>query len=165
MMNRRLRAWRRYPGKISPAGALWAACLLGGLAWLDHAVRADVLFLVPPFAATLSILYYLPQQPVAQPAPVVFGSTLGATIGTLFHLVGLHGPASAALAAIVLFWLLPRIGLYHPPGIALSMFPLLLHPGLWFPVAVVFPFTLIAVSSHWILSRRWPGWPKYPREE
>jgi CBS domain-containing membrane protein len=154
--------WRRetFPSRIRILPLLWVLVLLGGLAWLDREPWHITEFLVPPFAATLSILLMLPKQPVAQPLPVILGSTLGAGLGTLVGLWG-HGPLWAAGVALLTFWLLVRIGIYHPPGIALSMYPLLLRPGTWFPV-VVLCFTGIAVLSSWQLSGRVAGWPPYP---
>jgi hypothetical protein len=38
-------------------------------------------------------------------------------------------------------------GCMNPPGVALAMYPLLLHPGHWFPLSVVLPFTVIATGS------------------
>jgi CBS-domain-containing membrane protein len=154
--------WRRYPqrGAVPWPAALWATTLLTGFALLHHAVPG-IMWLVPPFGATLGILYYLPRQPVAQPAPVIGGSTLGAALGTLAA-TWVHGPFWAAVLAVFLFVALPRLGLLHPPAIALGMFPLLLHANPWFPLAVVFPFAAIAVGSHGMLSRIVPRWPDYP---
>ncbi len=161
-----MRAWlmaHTYPTKISLWPILWALSLLVLLALADQSLHRLAVYLVPPFAATLSILLYLPQQAVAQPLPVVAGSTLGAASGTLLALA-VHGPMAAALIAGLLLWGLPRLGIYHPPAIALSMYPLLLHPGHWFPVIVVLPFTLVAVFSHSLLSSAVPSWIRYPRQ-
>ena len=69
----------------------------------------------------------------------------------------------AILAAVMAFFVLNLIRAYHAPGIALAMYPLLLHPGHWFPMAVVLPFTLAAVGSSTLLSRLDRNWPKYPK--
>jgi CBS-domain-containing membrane protein len=153
--------WRRYPTQVSFIGVTWAAMLLLLVGLMDHLFSRSGIWLVPPFAATLSILLYLPTQPVAQPLPVIVGCTVGAGIGTVVSLVG-HGPLIACAVAAVLLILLPRIGFYHPPGIALSMYPLLLHPGLWFALRVVLPFSLIAVLSRLGLARLVPGQLPYP---
>jgi len=151
-----------YPTKIAVGPIVWALVLLVLLALLDQSGLGRTAYLVPPFAATLSVLLYLPEQPVAQPVPVIVGSTVAAGLGTLVALV-VHGPLPAAQLAGALLWLWPRLGIYHPPALALSMFPLLLHPGPWFAVAVVLPFTLVAVLSHGLLSAKVPTWPRYPR--
>ncbi|MCY0886203.1 MAG: HPP family protein [Firmicutes bacterium] len=140
---------------------LWFAAILSGFALLDGVGRPLTAYLVPPFAATLSIILLLPHQPVARPAAVVLGSTLGAGLGTLAGMLG-HGPLLAALTAAGVFMLLSRLGLYHPPALALSMYPLLLHPGPWFALASVLPFTLVAVGTATLLSRRVAAWPPYP---
>jgi len=51
---------------------------------------------------------------------------------------------------------------YHPPGVALAMFSPLLHPGWWFAVQVVLPFTLVAVASAALMSRLRRGQTRYP---
>jgi CBS-domain-containing membrane protein len=150
--------WRR----IAPAtaGSVWMAVLLGALAWLDR--RDGGIFLVPPFAATTSILLYLPRVPIAQPTAIVAGCTLGAAIGTMLSLLLGFGPDIAVLGALAALMTLPLVRAYHPPGVALAMYAPLLHPGLWFPVEIVLPFTLCAVGSAALMSRLLPGWPHYP---
>lgn len=154
--------FQRYPVKVSPWALVWGALLLVIAALIDEKLHTVSIFLVPPFAAMVSILLYLPQQPVAQPLPVVLGSTVSALVGTGVAFFS-HGAVAASLVAAALLVMLPRLGIYHPPGIALGMYPLLLKPGPWFPLIVVLPFTLVAVGSHLVLSRRVPHWPPYPR--
>jgi CBS-domain-containing membrane protein len=136
------------------------AALLGALAWLD--LRRGGIFLVPPFAATMTILLYLPNVSIAQPFAIVVGSALGAAIGTALSLFLGVGPGIAMMAALTALIVLPLVRAYHPPGVALAMYPPLLHPGLWFAVQVVLPFTLVAVISAALMSRLLPGWPQYP---
>ncbi len=148
---------------ISPSlpAWLWMAGLLGALAWIDHS--GGGVFLVPPFAATLTILVYLPGVAIAQPLAVVCGSVAGAALGTgLTALLG-FGPGVAMVAALSAAIVLPLLRIFHPPGIALAMYPALLHPGAWFTVEVVLPFTLAAVSSAALMSRLLPGFPRCPR--
>ena len=59
----------------------------------------------------------------------------------------------AILAAVLAFGIINLIHAYHPPGVALAMYPLLLQPGHWFPLSVVLPFTVIATSA--TLLRDW----------
>lgn len=157
--------WRS-DNRVSAARVTWFVLMLGVMAALEYVsdVRffQEVIWLVPPFAATLSILLLLPAASIAQPIPIVVGSTLGAAIGTAAA-VAVHGPVFAVAAAVSTLLILSALGLYHPPGVALSMYPLLLHPGVLFPLVVVLPFTLIAVVSAAFLSRRIGSWPSYPR--
>ena len=74
------------------------AVLLGSLAWLDF--RDGGLFLVPPFAATLTILVYQPNVPIAQPIAVVCGSLFGAAIGTVLSALLGFGHGVALLATV-----------------------------------------------------------------
>ena len=139
---------------------LWVLVMFGILAGLEHDQFG--LFLVPPFGATLTLLLVLPEASVAQPWPIVAGSVVGAAIGTLLSLYA-HGSAMAILAAVLAFAVMNLIRAYHPPGVALAMYPLLLHPGLWFSIGVVLPFTLAAAGSAALLSRLVGTWPSYPR--
>ena len=141
-------------------GIVWIGALLSALAWLGG--RDLGLLLIPPFAATMTIVLFLPDASVAQPFAVIAGSTLGALIGTAAAAGLGSGPETAALAAVVALAALPRLRAYHPPGVALALYPALLHPGPWFAVAVVLPFTLAVVASASLLSRWVASWPAYP---
>lgn len=136
------------------------AVLLGVLVSLDG--THDGIFLVPPFAATLTILLYLPNVSIAQPFAIVVGSTAGATIGTVLTATFGFGPSIAMVSALVAVVLLPLIRAYHPPGVALAMYPALLHPGPFFAFKIVLPFTVCAVISTSLMSRLLRGWPRYP---
>jgi CBS-domain-containing membrane protein len=63
---------------------VWAVSMFGILAFLEF--NKIGLYLVPPFAATLSILLLLPDAPIAQPYALIVGSVVGASIGTLLAL-------------------------------------------------------------------------------
>jgi CBS-domain-containing membrane protein len=141
-------------------GCLWMAALLGALTWLDF--RGGGLFLIPPFAATLTILIYQPNVSIAQPIAVVGGSFLGASIGTVLSVLFGFGPGVALLAALAAMIVLPLLRVFHPPGVALAMCPALLHCGTWFAILVVLPFTLAAVISCALLSHLVSSWPRYP---
>jgi CBS-domain-containing membrane protein len=136
------------------------AVLLGGLAWLAR--HQGGILLVPPFAATLTILIYLPEVSIAQPFAVVVGSTCGAAIGSAVGAALGSGPVIASVAALAALVLLPLLRAYHPPGVALAMYPALLHPGPWFAADIVLPFTVVAVGSAALLSRTLSHWPRYP---
>jgi CBS domain-containing membrane protein len=134
--------------------------MFGVLAALE-ANRIGV-FLVPPFAATLTILVLLPDAPVAQPYALITGSVCGAAVGTGTSFFG-HDIGMAVLAMIAAFVVISLIRAYHPPGVALASIPVLLHPGPWFPLLVVLPFTVVAVASVAALSKWSRGWPEYPK--
>jgi CBS-domain-containing membrane protein len=159
MLARIVTSWGT-PHRPTLSGVLWIAVLLFGLAWLQR--RHGGILLVPPFAATMTILLYLPDVSIAQPFAIVVGSTVGAAIGTLLSVLFGFGAGTAALAAIAALIVLPLLRVYHPPGVALALYPALLHPGTWFAVQVVLPFTIVAVVSASVLSRLLRGWPRYP---
>lgn len=141
-------------------GYLWVAAMFGVLAALE-ANRVG-LYLVPPFGATLSILLLLPESAIAQPYALIAGSVVGASVGTVISLFA-RGLGMAVLAAVVAFGVISLIRAYHPPGVALAIYPLLLHPGHWFPLLVVLPFTAVAVGSAALLSKLVEKWPAYPK--
>jgi CBS-domain-containing membrane protein len=141
-------------------GCLWLAGMFGILAALE--ANRIGLYLVPPFGATLSILLLLPDATIAQPYALIVGSVAGASVGTLMSLFA-RGLGMAVLAAVVAFGVMTLIRAFHPPGVALALYPMLLHPGNWFPLLVVLPFTVIAVGSAALLSRLVDKWPEYPK--
>lgn len=154
-----VRSWGTKP-TFNLAGYLWIAGMFGLLAGLE--ANKIGLFLVPPFGATLSILLLLSDAEIAQPYAIIVGSVVGSSIGTVLSLFA-GGLGMAVVAAVVAFGVLSLIRAYHPPGVALAMYPLLLHPGNWFPVFVVLPFTATAVGSAAVLSRLVDEWPAYPK--
>lgn len=126
-------------------GELWMTVLLGTLAWLGASRGA--IFLVPPFGATLAILLYCPDAEIAKPRSVVCGSVAGAAIGTaLAALLGADAAAAVA-AALIAAIALTAFRVFHPPGVALAMYPAVMRPGWWFPLEAVLPFTLVAIAS------------------
>jgi CBS-domain-containing membrane protein len=158
-LGKLVRSWGTKP-KLFVHGYLWLISMFGVLAFLEF--NKIGLYLVPPFGATLSLLLLLPEAQVSQPYALVVGSVVGASIGTLLSLSA-TGSGMAILAAIVTCLVISVIHAFHPPAVALAMVPLLVHPGNWFPLVVVLPFTLIAVCSAAILSRLVEKWPAYPK--
>lgn len=146
--------------RLNLAQYMWIVLMFGVLAALEH--NRLRLFLVPPFAATMTILLVLPEASVAQPYAVVAGSVAGAATGTALSLLA-RGPSMAIVAAVAAFGVMNVILADHPPGVALAMYPLLLHPGLWFPLGVVLPFTLAAAGLAAMMSKLMRDWPAYPR--
>ena len=119
-----VRCWGTRP-TLRLGGYLWVAAMFGVLAALE-ANRIGV-FLVPPFAATLTILMLLPETPVAQPYALIMGSVCGAAVGTGVSFLG-SGLGMAVLAMIAAFVVISLIHAYHPPAVALASIPVLLHP-------------------------------------
>jgi CBS-domain-containing membrane protein len=154
-----IRSWGTKPKLFIP-GYLWALSLFGVLAFLEF--DRVGLYLVPPFGATLCILLLLPDAPVAQPFALIVGSVVGASIGTLLSLFA-RDLGMAVVAAIVACLVISVLRAFHPPAVALSLYTVLLHPGNWFPLVVVLPFTVIAVCSAALLSRLVDKWPTYPK--
>lgn len=135
-------------------GVLWMTALLGALAWFSSSL--STVLLVPPFGATLAILLYLPDSKIAKPLPVICGSVGGAAIGTALATLLGRDPSTAVLAALTAALILGMLKVFHPPGVALAMYPALMHPGEWFALEVVLPFTLVALFSAALILRRRP---------
>ena len=102
------------------AGCLWMAGMFGVLAALE--ANRIGLYLVPPFGATLSILYLVPDAEIAQPYALIVGSVAGASIGTLMSLFA-RGLDVAVVAAVVAFGVMTLLRAFHPPGVALCPLP------------------------------------------
>lgn len=154
-----LRCWGTQP-TFRLSGYLWIVGMFGVLAALE--ANRIGLFLVPPFGATLTILMLLPDAAIAQPYALIAGSVVGAAVGTGISFFG-HTLGMAVLEMIAAFIVISLIRAYHPPGVALTIYPILLHPGRWFPLLVVLPFTAVAAGSAAALSKWSRGWPKYPK--
>src|ERR1700757_722106 len=70
--------------RLKLAEYVWILAMFGILAVLEG--DRIGLYLIPPFAATLTILLMLPDAAVAQPYAIVAGSLVGASVGTLVSL-------------------------------------------------------------------------------
>ena len=97
-----VRCWGTRP-TLRLSGYLWVAAMFGVLAALQ--ANQIGVFLVPPFAATLTILMLLPDAPVAQPYALIVGSVCGAAVGTGASFFG-SGLGTAVLAMIAAFVLI-----------------------------------------------------------
>ncbi len=142
------------------SGYVWLIAMFSLLAALES--NKIGMFLIPPFGATLTILMLAPGAAIAQPYALIVGSVIGAAVGTGISFFG-RGLGMAVLAMIGALVIMSLAHAYHPPGVALAMIPVLLDSGRWFPLAVVFPFTAVAVGSAAALSKWRRGWPKYPK--
>jgi HPP family len=102
-------------------------------------------------------LLWLPDAPVAQPYALIVGSVCGAAVGTGVSFLG-SDLGMAVLAMIAAFLVISLIHPYRRPGVAaLASIPVLLHPGHWFPLLVVLPFTAAAVGSATAMSKGLAG--------
>jgi len=159
LLTRIVKQWGA-PERPPLLGVIWMAVLLGALVWLDD--KHGGIFLVPPFAATMSILLYLPGVSIAQPFAVVCGLVISAAIGTAMNAWLGPGPLVSIVAAIAALIVLPLLHCFHPPGVALAMCPPLFHLGPWFALVVALPFALAAVISCALISRLLRSGMPYP---
>lgn len=104
-------------------------------------------WLVAPVGASAVILFAMPSSPVAQPWPVIGGSTLSALTGIVMSNLVPDLPMAAALAvgAALMVMLLTRS--LHPPGGALAVLAVLEHvTELQFVVLPVLINTIMLVA-------------------
>jgi len=129
------------------------------LAWLDD--QHEGIFLVPPFAATMSILLCLPSVSIAN-------RSLSSSAQSLARRSALCSACSSASVLALRSLLAHRAdrvafaACVSSPGIALAMFPVLLHPGPWFAVSGRTAIHVAAVISYAVMSRLLNSWPRYP---
>jgi len=69
----------------------------------------------------------------------------------------------ALLAAIVACLVICLVHAFHPPAVALALYPVLFHPGNCSRWLLYFPFTVIAVCSALLLRTLIDKWPAYPK--
>src|ERR1700758_1942440 len=99
--------------RLKSAAYLWILAMFGILALMES--NRLGLYLIPPFAATLTIILVLPDAAVAQPYAVVAGSVVGASLGTLVSLFSGGGISMAIVAAVLAFVAINLLHAYHPP--------------------------------------------------
>src|SRR3989442_15362701 len=95
-LHKVVRLWGAKPELFIP-GYLSALSMFGVLAFLE--VDKVGLYLVPPFGATLFILLFLPDAPIAQPYALIVGSVVGASVALparVGDLLGMQEPDASA---------------------------------------------------------------------
>jgi CBS domain-containing membrane protein len=132
--------WRGLPGAQAPQrpplgevalgflGGLIAISLLGAVHYEAFVLRGESYhMLVTSFAATSTMLFALPNVPLAQPRSVAFGHLIGALVGVAFRELDdlVCGEdclwITAGLAAGTTIALMGVAGVIHPPGCATTL--------------------------------------------
>lgn len=140
-------------------GALGTALFMLELAALDEFTHdwLSLPALVPPFGASVVIVFFTPDSPAARPWNVVVGQTVSAFAASAA--LGLWPEAAmgvqAALAVATAGCLMFATRSFHPPGGATALLAVVLEPKLGFAMMLcpmlVGAFAL--VGTRWLLDR------------
>ncbi|MBF0304151.1 MAG: HPP family protein [Alphaproteobacteria bacterium] len=87
---------------------------------------AGVPLLIAPFGATCVLVFSVPESPLSQPANVIGGHLLAASVSVAADALLPEGPASLALTVGLVITLMAIARLTHPPA---GADPLVILPG------------------------------------
>jgi CBS domain-containing membrane protein len=131
--------------------------------WLGHTHlhHAGAAWMVASVGASAVLIFGMPSSPLAQPWPVLAGSTLSALVGAVCAM-GVPDPALAgALAVGLAFAIMVPLRCLHPPGGAMALYAVMnADTGFsvaWFPVLFnVAALLCVGVLYNWATGRRYP---------
>ena len=137
--------------------------------WWADVWGIEAPWMVASFGASAVLVFGLPSSPLAQPWPVLAGSTLSALVGALCALVVPDVAWSGALAVGLALALMVQLRCLHPPGGALALFVVLNHGGgvhlAVFPVLFnVVALLVVAVAYNTLTGRSYPH-PQRPARQ
>lgn len=135
------------------------AALLGR--WWALVLGVDGPWMVASFGASAVLVFGLPASPLAQPWPVLAGSTLSALVGALCAWLVPDPAWGGALAVGLALALMVQLRCLHPPGGAMALLVVLNHGGgvhlAVFPVLVnVLVLLAVAVVYNTLTGRSYP---------
>lgn len=135
------------------------AALLGR--WWALLLGLDEPWMVASFGASAVLVFGLPASPLAQPWPVLAGSTLSALVGALCAWLVPDPAWGGALAVGLAIALMVQLRCLHPPGGAMALLVVLNHGGgvhlALFPVLVnVLVLLAVAVVYNTLTGRSYP---------
>jgi CBS domain-containing membrane protein len=135
------------------------AALLGR--WWALLLGVDAPWMVASFGASAVLVFGLPASPLAQPWPVLAGSTLSALVGALCAWLVPDPAWGGALAVGLALALMVQLRCLHPPGGAMALLVVLNHGGgvhlAVFPVLVnVLVLLAVAVVYNTLTGRSYP---------
>ncbi|MER6095852.1 HPP family protein [Streptomyces sp. NPDC001728] len=154
----------RAPARPAPVaaahniGAVTTALL--GLVAIGAALHEPVL--IPPLAASATLVHCAPALPLAQPRSVIVGHLLGAAAGYGMTAVAQGSAWAAALAAGVTLALTTLARTPHAAACATAVIVVLQAPAPARFVPLLFGSTVLLVLTAFAASRVRRGAPKYP---
>ena len=137
--------------------------------WWANVWGIEAPWMLASVGASAVLVFGLPSSPLAQPWPVLAGSTLSALVGALCALVVPDVAWSGALAVGLALALMVQLRCLHPPGGALALFVVLNHGGgvhlAVFPVLFnVVALLVVAVAYNTLTGRSYPH-PQRPARQ
>ena len=168
----RLRAWARHfwPAPLGIDGRERLRFIVGAVtgvlltAWLSRwwaGAGASGPWMVASLGASAVLVFGMPSSPLAQPWPVLAGSTLSALVGAVCS-AAIPDPAVAgALAVGLAIALMVPLRCLHPPGGAMALYVVLSAGNGWhlavFPILFnVLILLIAAVVYNGLTGRRYP---------
>ena len=145
--------------KTDLLASLGAFLCIFSLAYLSS-FDPSIIWLIPPFGASMVLVMGVHESPLAQPKNILFGHVLSALSGVvIFALLG-SSPLSLGIAVALSVFVMASFNIIHPPAGANPISAILGGKGIGFvlmPVAIGAIFIVIfAIIYNRIIGRNYP---------
>ena len=145
--------------KTDLLASLGAFLCIFSLAYLSS-FDPSIIWLIPPFWASMVLVMGVHESPLAQPKNILFGHVLSALSGVvIFALLG-SSPLSLGIAVALSVFVMASFNIIHPPAGANPIIAILGGKGIGFvlmPVAIGAIFIVIfAIIYNRIIGRNYP---------
>jgi len=145
--------------KTDLLASLGAFLCIFSLAYLSS-FDLSIIWLIPPFGASMVLVMGVHESPLAQPKNILFGHVLSALSGVvIFALLG-SSPLSLGIAVALSVFVMASFNIIHPPAGANPIIAILGGKGIGFvlmPVAIGAIFIVIfAIIYNRIIGRNYP---------
>ena len=145
--------------KTDLLASLGAFLCIFSLAYLSS-FDPSIIWLIPPFGASMVLVMGVYESPLAQPKNILFGHVLSALSGVvIFALLG-SSPLSLGIAVALSVFVMASFNIIHPPAGANPIIAILGGKGIGFvlmPVAIGAIFIVIfAIIYNRIIGRNYP---------
>ena len=145
--------------KTDLLASLGAFLCIFSLAYLSS-FDPSIIWLIPPFGASMVLVMGVHESPLAQPKNILFGHVLSALSGVvIFALLG-SSPLSLGIAVALSVVVMASFNIIHPPAGANPIIAILGGKGIGFvlmPVAIGAIFIVIfAIIYNRIIGRNYP---------
>jgi CBS domain-containing membrane protein len=153
---------------IACLGAVVGIGLVGLVAGLIHGDREALPWIVAPIGASAVLLFAVPASPMAQPWPIIGGTSLSALVGFAVGQALGHGAIACGIGVGLAIGVMSLTRSLHPPGGAAALTgvlggSLVDSAGWWFPLAPVALDAVLLVAVGWAFHRLF-GHP-YPHRQ
>jgi CBS-domain-containing membrane protein len=145
--------------KTDLLASIGAFLCIFSLAYLNS-FDPSIIWLIPPFGASMVLVMGVHESPLAQPKNILFGHVLSALSGVvIFALLG-SSPLSLGIAVALSVFVMASLNIIHPPAGANPIIAILGGKGIGFvlmPVAIGAIFIVIfAIIYNRIIGRNYP---------